>query len=673
MFNTMKNMIISIFIISNVATTSMYANNVSDTQLHAVLSVITNMITSKSAKVTAIEKVSEYADSDGSIDVPTVEDYEDIGITNVDSRVIVAVNEAVLASESSQVDSDTEIQALVNQVLAIAPVLTLVGSENVSLALNSTYTEDGAIAIDNIDGDISGNVDKNGTLDVNTSIAGGSFTIRYNIDDSDGNSADEITREVNISNTVDSVPPTFNPSTDENNVSIDDTNVSVYENQLYVMTLNGSDLYTIRFSIKDGNSSLLSVNVETGVVTFNEAPDYESGFIIYVFTAVISDGAFESEKNITINILDVDELPPIFNSDANITVNENHTGTVIELNASDTIIYGKEGTDADKFNLDTSTGIITFVDLPDYEEQRSYTFTATASDAIPNTAYQTVIITISDEDDEAPEFTMTMSEDRVEEQVSAITLTATDIDSDDSSIVYSIKDGNSSYFNINSASGEVVFKVAPDYEDLASSYDADGFIIFTFTATATDGVGNANDADITINVYNITETELKKTKQSISYDENGTVINNDILDEDDKLKDDGFYQEGQLHIYTRDSDGIVSDNITNLEWQDNVTSVQRTWNAGITYCTTLTLGNYDDWRLPSPSELESLVLYNTSTVSLSIDTVFEHIQGASYWTSLPYLGPTDDGESHAWIIEFINGKNGDLNIDLNSYVRCVRD
>ncbi len=62
----------------------------------------------------------------------------------------------------------------------VPPVITLVGDSTVGVAQNSTYTEQGATASDNIDGDITVNITTTGT--VNTSTLG-SYTITYSVSD----------------------------------------------------------------------------------------------------------------------------------------------------------------------------------------------------------------------------------------------------------------------------------------------------------------------------------------------------------------------------------------------------------------------------------------------------------------------------------------------------------
>ncbi|QMS84542.1 DUF5011 domain-containing protein [Candidatus Xianfuyuplasma coldseepsis] len=74
------------------------------------------------------------------------------------------------------------------------PGLTLVGDATIELAVGDTYTELGALAIDVEDGDISDDIVIDSSA-VNTNQAG-TYTVTYNVTDSDGNAAAQVTREV---------------------------------------------------------------------------------------------------------------------------------------------------------------------------------------------------------------------------------------------------------------------------------------------------------------------------------------------------------------------------------------------------------------------------------------------------------------------------------------------
>ncbi|WP_299887204.1 immunoglobulin-like domain-containing protein [uncultured Lacinutrix sp.] len=76
------------------------------------------------------------------------------------------------------------------------PVITLNGGATVSVILGTTFTDPGATASDNIDGDISANIVVGGdTVDVNTI---GSYMITYDVSDAAGNAATQVIRTVEV-------------------------------------------------------------------------------------------------------------------------------------------------------------------------------------------------------------------------------------------------------------------------------------------------------------------------------------------------------------------------------------------------------------------------------------------------------------------------------------------
>jgi hypothetical protein len=116
---------------------------------------------------------------------------------------------------------------------------------------------------------------------------------------------------------------------------------------------------------------------------------------------------------------------------------------------------------------------------------------------------------------------------------------------------------------------------------------------------------------------------------------------------------------------TDNGDNTVSDNVTGLIWQGNEGGVS-TWDSALTYCETLSLGGFSDWRIPNIKELFSIVdLGSTPT----IDTVsFPTAVGGPYWSSTTRI----DSAGFALVQEFSSGmltigyKTGTSNI------RCVR-
>jgi hypothetical protein len=78
---------------------------------------------------------------------------------------------------------------------AVAPVLTLRGDASVDVEAGSPYSDAGASAEDNIDGDISARVLTTSAIDTNRL---GPYTVTYNVSDTAGNAATPITRTVTV-------------------------------------------------------------------------------------------------------------------------------------------------------------------------------------------------------------------------------------------------------------------------------------------------------------------------------------------------------------------------------------------------------------------------------------------------------------------------------------------
>ena len=119
--------------------------------------------------------------------------------------------------------------------------------------------------------------------------------------------------------------------------------------------------------------------------------------------------------------------------------------------------------------------------------------------------------------------------------------------------------------------------------------------------------------------------------------------------------------------FTRDdTTKIVTDNETGLQWQDNETASIMIWQDAINYCENLTLGDYNDWRLPNINELTSIV--DDTKVNPSLSPVFKFFASYGYWSSTTRAGSS----GYAWIVSFYYGYQYYYNKNYSSYVRCVR-
>jgi len=135
--------------------------------------------------------------------------------------------------------------------------------------------------------------------------------------------------------------------------------------------------------------------------------------------------------------------------------------------------------------------------------------------------------------------------------------------------------------------------------------------------------------------------------------------------------DDGATQRGVEKSYTK-SGGIVTDTITSLQWQDNVSSQRANWSDAVAYCSNLTIEGTAGWRLPSMHELTTLVDLGYEP---KIDPLFSTKRSGKFWSSTEYAFDTS---KYAYYSDFSTGFSadyGDRSVfeKSNSYaVRCVK-
>jgi len=93
------------------------------------------------------------------------------------------------------VSSDQVIIASFGLIDIIPPTISLVGSPTINIKLDNTFTDPGATATDNIDGNLTSSIITSGSVDTSTI---GTYSITYTVSDTAGNSA-SVTRSVTIS------------------------------------------------------------------------------------------------------------------------------------------------------------------------------------------------------------------------------------------------------------------------------------------------------------------------------------------------------------------------------------------------------------------------------------------------------------------------------------------
>ena len=196
------------------------------------------------------------------------------------------------------------------------PVITLLGPNPVVVSQGGTYTDPGATASDNLDGDLTSSIVINASA-VNTAVPG-DYPVTYNVSDVAGNAATQVTRTVHVNANG---PPTANPQS-----------VTTNEDTPQAITLTGSD--------PEGNALTFIVvtNPTHGALsgtapnlTYTPASNYNG---TDSFTFKTNDGASDSNTAVvSITVSPVNDAP--IADDQSVATNQN-ASLAITLTGSDT-------------------------------------------------------------------------------------------------------------------------------------------------------------------------------------------------------------------------------------------------------------------------------------------------------------------------------------------------
>ena len=137
-------------------------------------------------------------------DVPVTPDASAVNMNAVGSYQ-VNYNATDDAGNAASTTSRT-----VNVTDQTKPVITLLGASPANLAVGQAFTDAGATALDNVDGDITANIIVTGSVDSNTI---GTYELRYNVSDSNTNTALEVVRTVVVSDLMISSEASANAET----------------------------------------------------------------------------------------------------------------------------------------------------------------------------------------------------------------------------------------------------------------------------------------------------------------------------------------------------------------------------------------------------------------------------------------------------------------------------
>ena len=305
------------------------------------------------------------------------------------------------------------------------------------------------------------------------------------------------------------------------------------ENAVSVATLLASDAddNVLQWSTTGGRDVGLFSLSSNGNLSFKVAPDYEAkssggGNNQYLLSVRVSDGVFHADQNLTIDLNNLNDTPPVvhnleLNGVYQIPVLENEF-SVLELNITDadqnvgtlakTLVTGKDST----FFTITASDEIEFLASPDHENPMDsdynnlYTFDLNISDGV-HTQVLPVFVEVINVNDQPPVWSVNGGNYQViENQQFIIDLNASD--DFNNSIVFSIDPASPDFqfFDLNQSSGELKFKsgLIPDYEkpsDLSPAANgvADGS--YEITINLSDPDFNSPSQNFVFSIFNLDE------------------------------------------------------------------------------------------------------------------------------------------------------------------------
>ncbi len=226
-----------------------------------------------------IEVNSGYTDAGA-----TADDNIDGNITasiltanHVDHTTIGDYNVTYTVSDAAG-NAATPVVRIVHIVDSTPPVISLLGSTPLTIEVGSTYTDAGATADDNIDGNITANIVTTST--VNAAVIG-DYNVTYTVSDATGNAATPVVRIVHV---VDSTPPVISllgstpltilrrhPYSDAGATATDNIDGNITSNINTTNDVNISTLgtYTVAYTVVDSHGNYAELNRTVTVIESN--------------------------------------------------------------------------------------------------------------------------------------------------------------------------------------------------------------------------------------------------------------------------------------------------------------------------------------------------------------------------------------------------------------------
>ncbi|HYG46331.1 MAG TPA: cadherin domain-containing protein [Allosphingosinicella sp.] len=331
---------------------------------------------------------------------------------------------------------------------------------------------------------------------------------------------------------------------------VSDPAFTVNENGLAALEIVANDIDDdpLTYSIAGGaDASRFTIDARNGVLRFLDAPNYEApadsdGNNVYDVVVSVTDGTFTDSQAVAVTVANLAEIVTITSNgggaNASVAVAEN--GTAVTTFAASNPDGGGAvtwaiagGADAARFTINAGTGALAFLAAPNFEAP---------ADSGANNVYDVVVSASNGATVDTQALAVTIG--NVNEQMaitsngggasaavsvnenSTLVTTVVGTDPDGAAVTYVIlHGGDSGFFTIDSTTGALSFRAAPNFEAPA---DSDRNNVYTLVVMASDGHW-ADDQTITVTVGNVNEAPVITSSGgaasgNVSVVENGLAV-----------------------------------------------------------------------------------------------------------------------------------------------------
>jgi hypothetical protein len=284
---------------------------------------------------------------------------------------------------------------------------------------------------------------------------------------------------------------------------------------VYTTVATDPDGDALTYSLSGTDAGAFNIS-STGVVTLKAPADFE-GKPTYNFTVTASDGELSDTQAVTVNVSNVTGAngdKPVFTSGTTASIAENSatTTTVYDANVTGTgAAIALTGTDAGAFNIDSTTGVVTFKASPDFEAKSSYAIGVIATQDTTTTT-QNVTVSVTNVV-EAPTFD-SGSTATTPENIPTTTVVYDAHVTGTAPTTFAVTGTDAASFKIDSDDGELRFVQSPNFEGKAA-YDV--------TVTASSG-GETSSQAVHISITDVNpEGPVFTSGTSVTIPENSPI------------------------------------------------------------------------------------------------------------------------------------------------------